>query len=180
MLNLTFPQTIIMSQAALGVDRPLPEGYSFVEQPPFIDTYLALRRISGLSPKSPAQGRGALSGSWAWCTVAYTPPNTNQQEIVAMSRVFGDGGWYFVVADMGVLPDHRRKGLAEAMLRRLLNKIRTNAPPNALITLSADKMGRALYKKCGFVETAPLSIGMWLRTGDVAYTDSLAEEKLAE
>ncbi|KAF9055036.1 hypothetical protein BDZ89DRAFT_3762 [Hymenopellis radicata] len=152
----------------MTTSKPLPAGYSFVDVPPDLETYLDLRRSSGLSPKSPAQGTGALTGSWAFCTVVYTPPradlgSTSESQVVGMTRVFGDGGWYFVVADVVVLPAHRRQGLAEGLLRRLLAKIESDAPPGALITLSADEMGRELYRKCGFVETAPKNIGMWIR-----------------
>ncbi|KAK7464410.1 hypothetical protein VKT23_006577 [Stygiomarasmius scandens] len=149
-------------------------GYSFLDAPPPLKTYLFLRKVNGLSPKSEVQGTGALSGSWAFCTVVYIPPVSAsndsrggsesafpEPEIVGMARLIGDGGWYFCVSDMAVLPLHRRKGLGEAMLRRLLAKIKKEAP-GALVTLSADEPGRPLYKKIGFVESAPRSIGMWL------------------
>ncbi|KAJ8075140.1 hypothetical protein AAF712_011599 [Marasmius tenuissimus] len=142
----------------------LPPGYSFVDAAPPLLTYLNLRQLSGLSPKTPAQGEGALSGSWAFGTVAYHDPHSSgasESEIVAMARIIGDGGWYFIVADMAVLPEHRRKGLGEALLRRLLEQIKERAPEGALVTLLADEMGRGLYKRCGFVDSAPVSIGMW-------------------
>lgn len=79
-----------------------------------------------------------------------------------MIRAIGDGGWYFHLSDMAVLPAHRRQGLGEALLRRLLAVINERAPPGALITLLADEPARGLYKKLGFVESAPHSLGMWL------------------
>ncbi|KAG7087690.1 hypothetical protein E1B28_013637 [Marasmius oreades] len=143
---------------------PLPPGYTFVDSPPSLRTYLDLRRLTGLTPKTDAQGEGALSGSWVFCTVLYQDQNrpVSEAEVVAMGRVIGDGGWYFVIADMAVHLAHQRKGLGEAVLRRLIARIKEQAPPGALVTLSADEKGRALYRRCGFVESAPKSVGMWL------------------
>ncbi|KZV66433.1 hypothetical protein PENSPDRAFT_92029 [Peniophora sp. CONT] len=146
----------------------LPPGYFFHDAPPPLEKYLELRAHNGLSPKTPEQGQGALTGSWAWCTVLYTPPSTlpTEPEVVGMIRVIGDGGWYFLISDMCVQTKHRRKGLGEALLRRLLSQIEERAPPHPLISLSADPPGRKLYEKLGFVESAPRSVGMWFIPGD--------------
>ena len=163
----------------------LPPGYTFCDAPPPLETYLSLRRVSGLSPKTPAQGAGALSGSWAWCTVLHTetsPSSTNnvppEPEVVGMLRTIGDGGWYFHLADMAVLPAHQRKGLGETLLQRMLTKINESAPPGALISLLADAPARKLYKRMGFVESAPRSLGMWLEPGITSSEEAVEEERL--
>ena len=79
-----------------------------------------------------------------------------------MGRVIGDGGWYFHVVDMAVLPDHQRRGLGSAVLTHLLEQIRARAPKGAFVSLLADPPGRRLYARHGFVESAPDSIGMAL------------------
>ena len=77
-----------------------------------------------------------------------------------MGRVLGDGGWYFHVVDMAVLPEHQRRGLGAAVLGWLLDEIRAGAPPNPWVTLMADAPGRPLYEGFGFTQTAPGSLGM--------------------
>ena len=77
-----------------------------------------------------------------------------------MGRVIGDGGWYFHVVDMAVLPEHQRRGLGDAILSVLLERIRRQAPPGAHVNLIADAPGRRLYARHGFTPTAPDSIGM--------------------
>lgn len=80
-----------------------------------------------------------------------------------MGRIIGDGGWYFHIADMAVLPAHQRKGLGETILRKLLEEIRQRAPEGgkgAYVNLLADPPGRKLYAKLGFGESAPRSAGM--------------------
>jgi GNAT superfamily N-acetyltransferase len=77
-----------------------------------------------------------------------------------MGRLIGDGGWYFHVVDMAVLPDHQRRGLGHRVLTRLLDLIRQHAPPGAYVSLMADPPGRALYAGHGFTEDRQASIGM--------------------
>ncbi|KAL1967969.1 hypothetical protein VTN77DRAFT_2386 [Rasamsonia byssochlamydoides] len=193
----------------------LPPGYTLHEGYPPVATYLHLRSASGLSPKNTAQAAAALRGSWYGCYISYnhTNANTNSNididtldsdntnddivgstaaaadEIVAMGRVIGDGGWYFHIVDMAVLPAHQRRGLGDAILKKLLERIRLEAPAadpetepapevsteendekkntNAsflpYISLFADEAGRKLYARNGFVESAPRSLGMVLR-----------------
>ncbi|KAL6230966.1 hypothetical protein BDW75DRAFT_244334 [Aspergillus navahoensis] len=45
-----------------------------------------------------------------------------------MGRIISDGGWYFHIADMAVLPEHQRKGLCDVVLKELLRYIKENAP----------------------------------------------------
>ena len=139
----------------------LPDGYRLAEGPPDVDDYLTLRSRSGLSPKTREQAVAALPGSWAACHVVEVASGRT----VGMGRVLGDGGWYFHVVDMAVLPEHQRRGLGDAVLTSLLDRIRAQAPPGAYVNLLADVAGRALYARHGFAETAPASVGMALRLG---------------
>ena len=133
-------------------------GYRLVMAAPPVADYLRLRRASGLTPKTEEQGVAGLPGSWAACHVVAEASG----EVVGMGRVIGDGGWYFHVIDMAVLPDHQRRGLGDAVLGALLDRIREIAPPGAWVNLLADPPGRALNARHGFTETAPESVGMGL------------------
>jgi GNAT superfamily N-acetyltransferase len=144
-----------------GVLSPITDGYRLVDGTPTVEDYLELRVRSGLTPKREEQAAAALPGSWAACHVLHDA----QDRSVAMGRVLGDGGWYFHVADMAVLPEHQRRGLGSAVLDYLLEQIRARAPEGALVTLFADPPGRPLYARHGFVESAPSSIGMTLLLG---------------
>lgn len=71
---------------------------------------------------------------------------------------------------MAVLPEHQRCGLGDAVLKRLLWKIKTEVPREekegeegravAYVSLFADEAGRRLYANNGFVEAAPKQMGM--------------------
>lgn len=136
-----------------------PDGYLLLDGPPSVADYLTLRRESGLSPKAEAQAVAAPPGSWFACHVA----DRDTGAAVGMGRVIGDGGWYFHVVDMAVLPAHQRRGLGDVILTTLLRRIRREAPPGAYVNLLADVPGRRLYSRPGFRETAPPSIGMAMR-----------------
>lgn len=135
------------------------EAYRLVHAVPAIQDYLDLRRRSGLTPCSREQALDGLPGSWAACHVVHESSATT----VAMGRVIGDGGWYFHVIDVAVLPEHQRRGIGDAVLAALLGQVRARAVPGALVNLLADPPGRRLYARHGFAPTAPDSIGMHLR-----------------
>jgi ribosomal protein S18 acetylase RimI-like enzyme len=132
--------------------------YRIVEADPSVPDYLRLRAESGLSPKGIEQAEGALAGAWLTVRVE----DTTDGSVVGMGRVVGDGGWYFQIADMAVLPEHQHRGIGAAVLDHLLDAIGDRAPADPYVTLMADAPGRALYARHGFVDTAPHSIGMVL------------------
>jgi GNAT superfamily N-acetyltransferase len=142
-----------------GAMAELADGYHLVEGPPDVEGYRRLRADSGLSPKTYEQAAAAVDGAWAACHVVHDESG----EAVAMGRVLGDGGWYFHIIDMAVLPAHQRRGLGDAVLGALMCRIREQAPPGAWVNLLADPPGRRLYARHGFTETAPESIGMAVR-----------------
>lgn len=147
-----------VTKEGITVEYEAPAGYVLVHAAPALSDYLALRKLSGLTPKSAEQGAAGLQGSWTACHVVHEATG----QTVAMGRVIGDGGWYFHVIDMAVLPEHQRRGLGGLVLTALLDRVREATPPGAFVNLLADPPGRGLYARHGFVETAPHSVGMGL------------------
>src|SRR5262249_13392830 len=113
------------------------KDYNLLDGPPSSEAYMMLRERAGLSPKTPAQAQAGIHGAWAAVHVV-GPDGTP----VGMGRVIGDGGWYFHIIDMAVLPDHQRRGLGDTILTALLDRIRATAPPGAWVNLLADPPGR--------------------------------------
>ncbi|MGZ4530862.1 MAG: GNAT family N-acetyltransferase [Oryzihumus sp.] len=136
----------------------LHPDYRLSSEAPGLEEYRELRARAGLSVVTAEQAGPALTGSWAWVTVREAATGC----LVATGRVIGDGGWYFTVADMATRPGHQGRGLGAAVLKRLLEQIAEEAPANPYVTLMADRPGRKLYARMGFVETAPHSLGMRL------------------
>ncbi|MDM7830109.1 GNAT family N-acetyltransferase [Cellulomonas edaphi] len=139
------------------METSLAAGYALRAEPPPVDDYVHLRTAAGLRPKSTAEARAALRGSWSCCHVVTAAGAT-----VAMGRVIGDGGWYFLVADMATEPVHQRRGLGSVVLAHLLADIRQRAPGEPYVTLTADDAGRRLYAQAGFTPFTADQTGMQL------------------
>ena len=107
----------------------LATGYTMSTEPPALDEYLRLRAQSGLTPRTPAQGAGAIGASLSWRTVREDATG----EAVAMGRMIGDGTWYFHICDMATLPAHQRRGLGRTILDDLVAHIRATAPDDPYI-----------------------------------------------
>ncbi|GAB3475189.1 GNAT family N-acetyltransferase [Nocardiopsis coralliicola] len=129
--------------------------YDVVAGPPSVDDYLRLRREAGLSEPTREQAERGIGGAWAAVRAVHRATG----ETVGMGRVIADGGWYFHIIDMAVLPGHQRRGIGDAVLSALTAAIEEDAP-GADISLLADPPGRRLYKRHGFTETAPDIVGM--------------------
>ncbi|KAI0399814.1 hypothetical protein F4802DRAFT_533742 [Xylaria palmicola] len=135
----------------------LPAGYILVEGYPTVPDYLHLRSTC-ISPKTAEQADAAFRGSWYG---VYVAEEAAPARAVAMGRIIGDGGWYFVIADMMTLPEHQRKGLGDVVLKKLLARIESYAAKGAAhVMLSADPPGRRLYEKNGFKDMMPAQMGM--------------------
>jgi GNAT superfamily N-acetyltransferase len=141
-----------------------PAGYVLQRHRPTPTDYVRLRQEAGLTPRTLEQAQQALPGSWAACHVVAEADGAT----VGMGRLIGDGGWYFHVVDMAVLPAHQRLGIGDWVLTWLLDQIRERAPQDAFVSLLADPPGRRLYARHGFTEDRSLSIGMamWLGADD--------------
>lgn len=149
----------------------LPAGYTF--HPgllPAVPEYRHIRVAAGLTGMTEAQSRPVPSGTWYGCHITVNDDGKDAEapgNAVAMGRIIGDGGWYFLIADMAVLPNHQRKGLGDAVLKHLLAYIKINAPEgDPCVILCADPPGIKLYKKNGFIESYSVQeFGMILPSG---------------
>ena len=126
---------------------------------PSVDTYRMLRVGAGLSAKTAdAATQGLPNTLFAVQVLCDGQP-------VGMGRVVGDGGCFFQVVDIAVLPAHQGQGLGKMIMREIMAYIEREVPESGYVSLIADGMAHALYAQFGFEPTAPASIGMaWRRT----------------
>ena len=83
-----------------------------------------------------------------------------------MGRIIGDGGCFFQVVDIAVLPAHQGKGLGKLIMKELKIWMDQNVPKSGTVLLFADGCANELYRQFGFVETSgltPSSVGMACR-----------------
>jgi GNAT superfamily N-acetyltransferase len=81
-------------------------------------------------------------------------------EAIGMGRVVGDGGVFFDVVDIAVMPDHQKKGFGKAIMDALMAYIRRTARPTAWISLMAGPGVEEFYKRYGFITRGPDRPGM--------------------
>jgi GNAT superfamily N-acetyltransferase len=138
----------------------LPADYAFLIATPSIETYLHLRIVAGLSPKTAESATIGLPNSMYSVQIQHQPSSST----IAMGRVVGDGALFLQIVDIAVDPAHQKKGLGKAIVGTLMAWVQEHIGRDAFVSLSADGEAKNLYKQFGFVETAPASIGMhWSR-----------------
>ena len=131
--------------------------YSLNEETPKAAEYMALRLAAGLSGKSTEAAQLGLAGTlFAVCV-------RDNDRLIGMGRVIGDGGCYYQIVDIAVQPDYQRQGIGYRIMESLMGYLREHAPKSAYVCLIADHGAPFLYQKFGFEFTAPTSVGMAIR-----------------
>lgn len=124
---------------------------------PSIATYQHLRVAAGLSAKTAEAAAKGLPHS------LFAVQVLRGDEVVGMGRVIGDGGCFYQVVDIAVLPAHQGKGLGKLIMREIRQFIDSDVPESAYVSLIADGQAQDLYAQFGFKHTAPASVGMALK-----------------
>jgi ribosomal protein S18 acetylase RimI-like enzyme len=119
--------------------------------------YQKLRIVCGLSPKS--DEAAAIGMKHSLCCVAVLDQD-NEDEIVGMGRIVGDGACHCQVVDICVLPTHQKKGLGKLIMQMLNDYIDAHLPSSCYINLIADGEAYRLYEQYGFTQVWPVSRGM--------------------
>ena len=124
-----------------------------VERFPDAQDYCRLRAEAGMATRTLEAARRGLPNT------LYGVSLLHDGQVIGMGRVIGDGGSFFIVVDIAVLPAHQGSGLGRRIMGALDDWLRANAPPSAVVSLVADGDAKHLYAKFGFVET-PHSVNM--------------------
>ena len=118
---------------------------------PDIDSYIRLRKHTGLSPRSRKAAELGLPNSLFY----------DGRRVVGMGRVIGDGGCNYEVVNVAIEPEYQGKGLGRSVMEAIMTYLDANAPEGSYISLIADVP--ALYEKFGFKLCSPNSEGMYIR-----------------
>lgn len=128
--------------------------YEVRETLPSVRDYIDIRLQAGLSRKSEEAAARALPNS-VYCVLVYAE---------GMGRIIGDGGCFYQITDMAVLPAHQKQGVGAMIMRALVDYLEANAPDTAYISLMADHGTPGFYAKFGFIRAEmPASAGMYMR-----------------
>ena len=133
-------------------------NYQLKEQIPGIDDYISIRMRAGLSRKSEEAAAVGLPNS-LYGVVVYC-----EETPIGIGRIVGDGGCFFEVTDIAVVPEHQKQGVGVMIMQALVAYLHAHAPSTAYVSLMADHGTPEFYKKFGFsLSELPKSAGMHLR-----------------
>lgn len=132
--------------------------YKVLLQTPSVEDYIRIRVEAGLSRKTEGAAVLGLKNSLFAVTVVC------EGEAIGIGRVIGDGGCFFQIVDIAVLPEHQKQGLGRRIMAALMAYLYEHAPGSAYVSLMADHRTPAFYEKFGFTRAeAPQAAGMYLR-----------------
>ncbi len=116
------------------------------EMSPSVDDYNRLRESVGWHTVS-EQRAGLALGNSLYCVCA-----VDDDHVLGMGRVVGDGGIYFYLQDVLVAPEFQRRGLGRSIMNRLMAFIDAQAPmrSGALVALMTAPGIGDFYRQYGF------------------------------
>jgi ribosomal protein S18 acetylase RimI-like enzyme len=121
--------------------------YTLVEITPNTEDYINIRIKAGLSGRTPEAAKIGLSNSIFAVQIIY------KEQTVGIGRIIGDGGCFFQIVDVAVLPDHQKKGLGKMIMSSLMKYLDANAPKSSYVSLIADQPD--FYPQFGFKDATP-------------------------
>lgn len=131
------------------------EEYILVERSPTVEEYQRLREAVGWESVDVEATEMSLRNALFSVCVIY------KDKVIGCGRVVGDGGIYFYIQDIVVLPEFQGKGLGRRIMDAVMSYLSSHAHPNAFIGLMAAKGVSGFYEKYGFAERPPGRPGMF-------------------
>ena len=132
-------------------------NYTVIERTPTVQEYNEVRRAAGLSVKDELAAKRGLSNTLYAVCVA------QENRVVGIGRVIGDGGLFYDIVDVAVLAEHRGNGVGKLIMDSLMSYIDRNARPSSLVCLMANKGVASFYEKYGFKAREADMPGMIIR-----------------
>jgi GNAT superfamily N-acetyltransferase len=133
----------------------MEDEYILVERPPTVEEYQRLREAVGWeSVDAEATETGLRNALFSVCLI-------HKDEVIGCGRVVGDGGIYFYIQDIIVLPELQGEGFGRRIMDAVMGYLSSRAHSNAFIGLMAAKGVSGFYGKYGFAERPPDRPGMF-------------------
>ncbi|GAU78848.1 GNAT family N-acetyltransferase [Fusibacter sp. 3D3] len=124
---------------------------------PKAEDYVSLRLRSGMGNKDLERSRKAIANS------LLTVSLYDKEELIGFGRIVGDEGITYVVTDIMVDENYRRRGLADQIMKAINTYFEENTSEDSYICLIANKPADLLYQKYQFEYLPSNKCGM-LRT----------------
>lgn len=134
------------------------EKYILVERSPTIKEYQKLREAIGWGNVDfEATDTGLHNSLFSVCVIY-------KNNVIGCGRLVGDGGIYFYIQDVIVLPEFQGKGIGKRIMDAIMDYLKAHVHPNAFVGLMAAKGVSKFYERYDFAErpaNAPGMFKMW-------------------
>lgn len=117
-----------------------------------------IRLFSGAGWGNPSHEASEISLKNSWAVFSCTDENNH---VIAMARLIGDGATAFYLKDVVVEPEYQGQGIGRALLAYVEGYIRMHMPKGctALYELTAAKGKEGFYRRLGFTENPNENMG---------------------
>ena len=131
------------------------EGYVLVERNPTLEEYQRLRGAVGWGDvETKAIEVGLQNSLFSVCVIL-------ENEVIGCGRVTGDGGIYFYIQDIIVLPEFQGKRIGRRIMDAIMEYLEAHAHNGAFVGLMAAKGVSKFYERYGFKERPSDAPGMF-------------------
>ena len=130
------------------------DNYELVQRPPTVAEYQRLRKSAGWVLFDHDATRHALdSALFSVCLLC-------GDAVVGCGRIVGDGGIYYYVQDVIVVPSLQGRGLGDTIMTHLMQWLEGAAPDRAFVALFSATGKAPFYERHGFSAREPERPGM--------------------
>jgi len=116
----------------------------YIERKISVEEYLTLRRSVGWHDTVLEKTKVALQNS------LYSIVVEKNASVIGMGRIVGDGGIYYYIQDVIVIPEKQNMGIGTKIMECLMNHIKQIAEPGSFIALMSAEGRSRFYKRFGF------------------------------
>ena len=131
------------------------DEFQIVSGIPSVEEYLTLREAVGWGRRDEHMVAHALASA------LFTVYVVHHGNIVGCGRVIGDGGLYFYLQDIIVMPKFQGNGLGKRLMASILVYLQEHAAPGAFVGLMAASGASTFYTQFGFAPRPPDRPGMF-------------------
>jgi len=133
----------------------MKDEFILVQRVPSVEEFQRLHEAVGWSNVDLASTElGLRNALFSVCLV-------HEDRVVGCGRVVGDGGIYFYIQDVIVLPEYQGRGLGRRIMDAIMGYLTTHARPKAFVGLMAAVDVSGFYERYGFTERPADRPGMY-------------------
>ena len=97
----------------------------------------------------------------ALCNDLYSVLVYDENKLIGLGRVVGDGAIYFYIQDIIVIPEYQGKGIGKMIMQDIENYLNDTASQNSFIGLMAAEGVQQFYYQFGYEERPDNKPGMF-------------------